>query len=427
MLIKNATIINSDKKEEADILLVKGKIEKVAKKINEKADKIIEAKGKTVFPGFIDMHVHLRTPGREDEEDISSGSMAAAKGGFTKIFCMPNTNPAIDNESCAKWIAEEGRRVGKTDVYPIGAISKARAGKELTEFVALRRAGCLSLSDDGTAIKDSLLLRRALEYSKMSETLIISHCEDTSLSNKGSMREGAISSKYGISAIPDIAESTIVSRDIQLAQFLRVPIHLAHISTAKSVDIIRRAKKQGVKVTAETAPHYFILSADDVEKNAFDSNFKVNPPLGDEKDIEAIKKALKDGTIDCIATDHAPHSKAEKELPFENAPFGFIGLEFAFSLIYTHLVVKGVLSIEDISKKLSFNPAQILGLKGCGKVEEGFCADLVIVDLDKKWEVRHKEIVSKSKNTPFLGAKLNGVVETTIYNGKIVYNSKNES
>ena len=419
LLIKNASLVNADEIVEANLLIENGKISDIGKEIKG-ADKEIDAKGQYVFPGFIDLHTHLRTPGREDEEDLLSGSTAAAKGGFTTIFCMPNTDPAIDNEGLAKWICEESRNIGLIDIYPVGAITMNRAGKELTEFGALKRAGCLALSDDGFPVDDTLILRRAYEYAKMFDLLIISHCEDSQLSRQGNMRESFISSKYGIAGIPDIAESLIVARDIELAKYLDARIHLAHISCARSLDIIKRAKKEGVKVTAETCPHYFTLTIDDIEQKGFPGNLKVNPPLGDKKDIVAIKKALGDGTIDCIATDHAPHSLAEKELPFEIAPFGFIGLELAFSL--TNLLVKEkILDLKDLTNKLSTQPAAIVGLDKYGKIALGYVADLVITDLEGKWKVEKENIVSKSKNTPFLGQELEGTIEHTIKKGKVIY------
>jgi len=419
LLIKNAHLVNADKIVEADLLVENGKIASISKNLKG-ADKEIDAKGKHVFPGFIDLHTHLRTPGREDEEDLLSGSQAAAKGGFTTIFCMPNTDPAIDSEGLAMWIVEESRRIGLIDIYPVGAITKDRAGKELTEFGALKKAGCLTLSDDGFSVDNTLILRRAYEYAKMFDLLIISHCEDSQLSNGGNMRESFISSKYGIAGVPDIAESLIVARDIELAKYLDARIHLAHISSAKSIEIIKRAKKEGVKVTAETCPHYFTLTVEDIEKEDFSGNLKVNPPLGDKGDLIAIKKALKDGTIDCIATDHAPHSPAEKELPFEIAPFGFMGLEIVFSLTNA-LVKEKILDLKDIANKLSTQPAAIAGLSNCGKIAEGYPADLVIADLGKKWKVEEENIVSKSKNTPFLGEELEGTIEYTIKKGKVIY------
>jgi len=419
LIIKNASLVNADEIIQANLLIENGKITGIGKDIKG-ADKEIDAKGKYVFPGFIDLHTHLRTPGREDEEDLLSGATAAAKGGFTTIFCMPNTDPAIDNEGLAKWICEKSQSIGLVDIYPIGAITRNREGKELTEFGALKRAGCIALSDDGFSVDDTLILRRAYEYAKMFDLLVISHCEDSQLSYGGNMRESFISSKYGISGIPDIAESLIVARDIELAKYLDVRIHLAHISCSKSLEVIKRAKKEGVKVTAETCPHYFTLTVDDVEREGFPGNLKVNPPLGDKKDLAAIKKALREGTIDCIATDHAPHSLAEKELPFELAPFGFIGLELAFSLTYL-LVKEKALDLKDLANKLSTQPAAIAGLDKCGKIAKDYVADLVIVDLEGKWKVEEENMASKSKNTPFLGQELEGTIEHTIKKGKVIY------
>lgn len=419
--IKNATIINPDNTLVGDILIEDNKIISVGKKIVEKVDKEIEAKGKHVLPGFIDMHVHLRTPGREDEEDLASGSYAAAKGGFIKVFCMPNTEPAIDEESVVHWIQGETKKIDLIDIYPVGAITKGREGKMLTEFGALQRAGCLSLSDDGCSVNDSLLLRRALEYAKKFGLLLISHCEDKSLANDGAMRESFIAARYGISSIPSISESAIVARDIELARYLDTKMHIAHVSTKRSVELIRQAKKEGVKITAETCPHYITLTVEDIEKSGFNSNFKVNPPIGEKSDLEAIRAGLKDGTIDCLATDHAPHSQAEKELPFENAPFGMIGLEWAFSINYMQLVKTGVLSLNELAYKMSYAPAKIMGWNHSGKIAENYLADIAIIDLEKRWKINEHTIVSKSKNTPFLGWEVEAAVEYTIHNGRVVY------
>lgn len=421
ILIKGATVVNNDDIFEADILINNSKIIKVEKNISDKADKEIDASGKFVFPGFVDIHTHLRTPGREDEEDLLSGSRAAAHGGFTSICCMPNTVPCIDNEGLVRWIIEKAKEIGLVDIYPVGAITKNRAGEELSEFGAMAKAGCLALSDDGDSVENSSLFRRALEYAKMFDLLIISHCEDKSLSAGGFIRESFISSKYGIRAVSDISESTIVYRDIALAKYVDTRLHLAHISSAKSIDIISGAKKTFSKLSCETAPHYFTLTVEDIEKNKFHGNFRVNPPLGERHDLEAIRKALKNGVIDCIATDHAPHSAAEKELPFEQAPAGFVGLELAFSLTYTYLVKNGILDLKALVEKLSFNPIKILGLTERGKIEEGFLADIVVVDLDKEWVVEPARFFSKSNNTPFMGKKLKGTVEYTIHRGRIVY------
>ncbi|MCK4809894.1 MAG: dihydroorotase [Candidatus Omnitrophica bacterium] len=421
ILIREGRIVNFDAIQNADILIHNSRIIKIGR-IEEKADKEINARGKVILPGLIDMHTHLRTPGWEDREDLTTGSLAAAKGGFTTIFCMPNTSPALDNEGYLKWIIKEAERIGIVDIYPVGAITKSREGKELTEFGILKKAGCLCLSDDGDPLEDVSLLRKALEYAGMFNLLIISHCEEKKLSYTGSMTESVISSKYGMEGIPSISESIGVFRDLELARYLKVKIHLAHISTKRSLEIIKKAKEEGVRVTCETAPHYFILKVEDLEKNNFHANFKVNPPLGEEEDIEAVKEAIKEGVIDCIATDHAPHSIAEKELPFTKAPFGFIGLEFAFALSYTYLVKRKIIDLKGLVEKMSYRPANILGLKDKGYIKEGAFADLAIVDLNQTWEVNKKDIVSKSKNTPFIGYILHGLIEYTFHKGKIVYN-----
>lgn len=420
ILIREGRIVNFDAIQNADILIHNSRIIKIGR-VEEKADKEINARGKVILPGLIDMHTHLRTPGWEDREDLTTGSLAAAKGGFTTIFCMPNTSPALDNEGYLKWIIKEAERIGIVDIYPVGAITKSREGKELTEFGILKKAGCLCLSDDGDPLEDVSLLRKALEYARMFNLLIISHCEEKKLSYAGSMTESLISSKYGMEGIPSISESIGVFRDLELARYLKVKIHLAHISTKRSLEIIKKAKEEGVRVTCETAPHYFILKVEDLEKNNFHANFKVNPPLGEEEDIEAVKEAIKEGVIDCIATDHAPHSIAEKELPFTKAPFGFIGLEFAFALSYTYLVKRKIIDLKGLVEKMSYRPANILGLKDKGYIKEGAFADLAIVDLNQTWEVNKKDIVSKSKNTPFIDYTLRGLVEYTFHKGKIVY------
>ena len=426
ILIRGAKIVNFDSIVEADIFIHNSRIAKIGE-ISEEPDKIIDAKGKFILPGLIDMHTHLRTPGREDEEDLWSGSKAAAKGGFTTIFCMPNTNPALDNQGQVNWLLEEAEKVGILEILPVGAITKGREGKELSEFGMLKQAGCLCLSDDGNPLEDSSLLRRALEYAKMYGLLIISHCEDKNLSASGSLREHLISSKYGVEGIPWASESIAVFRDIELARYLDTKIHIAHVSSKRSLQIIKRAKEEGIKVSCETAPHYFILTIEDLEKSHFHPNFKVNPPLGDREDLEAIREGLKEGVIDCIATDHAPHSQGEKELPFEEAPPGVIGLELAFSLSYTYLVKRQILDLKDLVKLMSYNPANILGLKDRGYIKEGAWADLVIIDLSKSWQVLPHKLFSKSKNTPFIGHTLEGVVEYTISRGKIVYTKKNKN
>lgn len=423
ILIKNGNTVTAKGIKKADILINNGIIEKIASKIDVKVDQEIDAKNKCVIPGLIDLHVHFRTPGREDKEDLISGSKAAAKGGFTTVFCMPNTEPCLDTQGSIKWIRDESDKIGVVDIFPVGAITQKREGKKLTEMGAMQEAGCFAVSDDGSSVEDSALFRRALEYAKMFNLVVIAHCEDSSLSSGGAVRESFISSKYGISSVPDIAESIRVARDISLAIYAKSRLHIAHVSSKKSLEIIKQAKKETDLITCETAPHYLSFTVDDVEKNNFDSKFKVNPPLGEKKDKEALYKAIQDGTIDCIATDHAPHTVAEKENSFEKAPFGMIGLEMAFSSMYTNLVEKGIISLEKLVELLSTNPAKCMGMKDRGKIEEKLKADIAIVDLEKSWQVKEENIVSKSKNTPFMGQTLKAVTVLTIQNGKVVYNS----
>lgn len=424
MLIKNATIVNTDRmsKEAKDILIEGNQIKKIASSIPANGHSVIDAKGKLVMPGLIDLHVHLREPGREDKETVETGSRSAAKGGFTSIFCMPNTNPVIDNASIVEAIIKEAERVGLVNVYPIGAITKGQKNEELTDIFELKEAGCLALSDDGRAVNNSQLMRLAMEYSKMVGILLIQHCEDPCLSNHGVMNEGLTSTLLGLKGWPAVAETIIVARDIELARYLNGRVHFAHMSCRRSVELIRFAKSQGIAVSAEACPHHFTLT-DDMAKS-YDTNFKVSPPLRAGDDVAAIKEGLKDGTIDCITTDHAPHTPEEKELEFDHAPFGMIGLETAVGLTVSELVDKKVLSFPQMVEKMSAAPARITGLNNKGEIKEGKDADITIIDPKKEWVFKKEGIVSKSKNSPFIGRTLKGCVETTICGGRITYSLK---
>ena len=421
LLIKNAMIVNSSNKSssEQDILIEKGAIVKIGKSIKSDGSKVIDAKGKYVLPGLIDLHVHLREPGREDKETIESGSKAAAKGGFTTVVCMPNTSPVIDNCMIVEAISKESKRLGLINIIPAGAITKGQKGEELTDMFELKKAGCLAVTEDGNSVSNSRVMRFAMEYAKMVGLVVMDHCQDHDLLGDGVVNEGDVSTELGLKGDPGISETIVVARDIELARYLDSSIHLQHISLARSVDLIRTAKKEGIKVTAEVCPHHFSLTEEAVR--LFDTSAKVNPPLRAKEDVAAIKKAIKDGTIDCIATDHAPHTYEDKEADFDHAPFGMIGLETAVGLVVTELVSQKVISWPQMVEKMSTVPACILGLENKGKVEEGADADIVIIDPDAEWEFKKEEIVSKSKNSPFIGRKLIGLVETTICGGKVVY------
>lgn len=421
LLIKNAIIVNADKiaAKPQDILCEGGSIKQIAASIANGNHEVIDAKGKKVLPGLIDIHVHLRQPGREDKETIETGSRAAVKGGFTSIFCMPNTTPVIDNAMVVEFIIREANRVGLCNVYPIGAITKGQTDQELTDMSELKAAGCLALSDDGKSVLNSRLFRLAMEYAKMLDLLIIEHCQDPLLTAGGVMNEGEVSTRLGLKGDPGIAETVTVSRDIEIAKYLDARVHLAHMSLKRSVEIIRWAKAQGVKVTAEACPHHFMLT--DEACAGFDTSTKVNPPLRGPEDVEAIKEAIADGTIDCIVTDHAPHTNEDKEVGFDGAPFGLIGLETSLALTVTGLVKTGIIDLPKMVDKMSTSPARIVGLAKKGVIKEGHDADLTIIDENKEWTVTREGFVSKSKNSPFVGWKLNGVVEHTICNGKVVY------
>jgi len=420
LLIKNGLVVDplSNRAEVLDILIDKSNIAKIGKGLNSE-NKVIDAKGKIILPGLIDMHAHLRVPGREDEETILTGSQAAVKGGFTTVLCMPNTSPAIDNASVVDLIKKESEKVGLLEIIPIGAITKSQQGKELSELAELKDAGCLAVSEDGMSVEDSHLLRRALEYSKMLGLLVISHCEDKNLSSGGLMHENLISTKLGLKGIPDISETIIVARDIELGRFTKSKIHFAHISAGRSIDLIKRAKDDGVDVTAETCTHYIALTDEAVK--SFNTNTKINPPLRTESDRQKIIQAIKLGIIDCISTDHAPHNKAEKELEYNQAPFGTIGLETALSVVITELVENKIIDWLKLARLMSLNPAKRLGLKDRGFIKDGIEANLTIVDPDKEWIVEEKDIVSKSKNSVFMARKLKGSVECTIYKGRVVF------
>lgn len=423
VLIKGGDIVDplKDAVIKRDILIEKGRISKMLPpgEFNGSVEgiEIIEISGKTILPGLIDMHVHLREPGHEYKETIATGSLAGVAGGFTGLACMPNTDPVNDSRSITEFILKQARAADLARIYPIAAITRGRQGEVLTEFGDLKRAGAVGVSDDGSTVRNSELMRRALEYARYHGLTVISHCEDDYLSAGGAMHEGFVSTKIGLKGIPSACEEIMVTREILLARLTGCPVHIAHVSSRGSVKAIKEAREEGLSVTAETTPHYFSL--DHTAVIGYNTNAKMNPPLRTAEDVEAIKRGLAEGVIDVIATDHAPHSPLEKEVEFDKAYFGIIGLETALPLTM-NLVREGVLSLSEAVKKMSTNPAAILGIEG-GSIEEGVIADLSIIDPNEEYVLREEDILSKSKNSPFLGMKLMGRNILTIVGGRIVW------
>jgi dihydroorotase len=381
-------------------------------------DRVLDARGKVVCPGFVDLHVHLREPGREDIETIATGTQAAARGGFTTVCCMPNTTPVNDNQSVTDFIVDRARRDGVVRVYPIGAISKGCLGEELAEIGDLLGAGCVAISDDGKPVMNAEVMRRALEYASMFQIPVIQHAEDAHLTAKGVMHEGLVSAELGLHGIPAASEAVIVARDILLAELTGGHYHVAHVSTAEAVRLIKDAKAKGLPVTCEVAPHHFALTDEAVR--SFDTNAKMSPPLRSARHVAAIKVALADGTIDAIATDHAPHVIQDKEVEFDYAANGIVGLETAFGLTITTLVEAEVLSLTQAIALLTCRPASIFRLPR-GTLSIGADADVAIVDPAREWVVNVKQFASKSKNSPFDGWKLRGQVLATIAGGRVVW------
>jgi dihydroorotase len=418
ILIKGGRVVDPKTKldDTLDILISDNKVTRIEKKIRARDAQSINAKGMIVCPGLIDLHCHLRDPGRPDKETIETGSRAAVAGGFTTICCMPNTEPAIDNEGIVNYIYREAARTNLCRIFPIAAITKNRAGKELTEFGELIRAGVKGFSDDGDVVADARVFRHALEYSKVFNVPLFEHPIDNNLAQDGLMNEGFVSTKLGLKGSPGIAEEIIVARDLLLAKFTGANLHLCHISTMGSVTLIKQAKKEGVKVTCETCPHYFYFN--DTALENYDTNYKVNPPIRNEQDRKAIIAGLRDGTIDCIATDHAPHCQAEKELEFTQAPFGMIGFDTALSSVIMELIKKQKFTWLKALEKLTVNPAKVLNEK-LGVIKKGAVADLTIIDPEKRWRATHKTICSRSKNTPFLNKELVGKSIGVIVGGEL--------
>ncbi|MDP2854237.1 MAG: dihydroorotase [Smithellaceae bacterium] len=421
LLLKGARVIDPSQKIDArmDVLIEEGKIGACGTAITASPDvKVIDLTGMIVSPGLIDMHVHLREPGLEYKETIASGSAAAVAGGFTSIACMPNTEPVNDNRSITEFIRRKAAEANLANVYPIGAISIGSEGRQLTEFWDLKEAGIIALSDDGKPVMDAALLRRALEYASSLDLPVIQHCEDKNLSGGGLMNEGYYATILGLPGIPAIAEDVMVARDILIAEYTRTRIHIAHVSTAGAVLLIRDAKARGLNVTAETAPHYFTLTDESLQE--YDTNYKVSPPLRSASDIAAIKEGLADGTLDAIACDHAPHGRTDKEVEFEYAANGISGLETSLGLSL-NLWHDGILPLPELIAKMSCNPARILNLDK-GRLAIGSDADITIINPDLPWIVDVKSFHSRGKNSPFHGRSLKGRAVMTIVGGDIKYN-----
>ncbi len=423
LLIKNGHIVDpiNNINEKLDIYIEKGIIKKIAKNINADDAEIFNASNMIVTPGLLDMHTHLREPGYEQKEKISTGTAAAAMGGFTGVVCMANTNPVADNQATVKLILSIAEKEGIVNVYPVASVTKSLEGKELTEFGDLKNVGVVALSDDGKPVMNSELMRRALEYSKMFDLPILDHCEDLDLSGEGVVNEGFYSTIKGLRGIPDISEAVIIARDIMLTKFTNSKIHIMHISTRAGVELVKQGKADGVKVTAEATPHHFSLTENDIVD--YNSNFKMNPPLRTEEDKNAVIEGLKNGTIDVIATDHAPHTLFEKEREFDYAPFGIIGLETLVPLTFMNLVEPGHLSVFDAIQKITLNPAKILKIEKDG-IKQNVIADITVINPELELIYKKEDIVSKGQNSPFIGKKLKAFPVMTIVRGKVVMKNR---
>lgn len=422
VLFKAARLIDpaSRTDETADVLVFDGLVSDVGKKLTSSDAEIIDCDGAVIAPGLVDPHVHLREPGREDEETVASGSAAAAHGGFTAICAMPNTDPVCDNATVAEKISSRGRAAGLVEVLPAGAITKGLLGEELASIgeMTMSSARVRLFTDDGRGVQDSRLLRRAMEYIKGFDAVCAEHCDEETLSHAGQMNEGEFSSMLGLKGIPTEAEEIALARDLALAHLTGVKFHALHVSTAGAVELIRAAKARGLRVTAEVTPHHLVLT--DAELVGYDTNYKVNPPLRSAADVEALRVGLADGTIDAIATDHAPHSSEEKETEFELAPPGMLGLETSLSVILTEIVGAGVITLPEMVERMSTDPSRVLGLGGHGgPVTPGGAANLIVFDPQGQWTVDPSRFASLSANSPWIGKKLKGAVLHTVFQGRL--------
>ena len=421
ILIRNGQVVDPSSKTEGrfDVLVEDDRIVRVAEQIDETADRVLDAEGCYVMPGFIDLHVHLRDPGLEYKETLQTGGMAAVKGGVTTVCAMPNTKPVMDDGQKVAEVHKRAEEESPAHVIQIGAVTKDQAGQELADIAGMAEAGCHAISEDGKSVMNASLYRKAMKIAKEKGISVFAHCEDITMVEGGVMNADENAVRLGLKGITNSVEDVIVARDILLAKETGVRLHLCHCSTADSVEMIRLAKEEGLPVTGEVCPHHFILTADDILED--DGNYKMNPPLRGKKDVEVLRRGLADGTMDVISTDHAPHSEEEKNRSMAKAAFGIVGLETSAALTYTELVKTGILSVMQMAEKMSYNPAQILGLSGKGAVAEGKKADLVIFDPNPTYTIDKNTFVSKGKNTPFHGRTVTGEVRFTLVDGKVVY------
>ncbi|MDD4232260.1 MAG: dihydroorotase [Candidatus Cloacimonetes bacterium] len=417
-IIKNARIYMDGKLLRKEMLIDGRKIASIAKQIDDRADRTIDAAGAAIFPGFIDLHAHLRDPGQTYKEDIVTGTRSAAKGGYTAVCAMPNTDPVTDNIASVEYIQLRAKELGSAKVYVIGALTKQSKGEEISEMATMKSGGIVAVSDDGNCVQNSRLMLSCLRYAANFKLPVIVHPEDYALAGKGQIHAGKVATRIGLSGIPGLAEEVIIARDIMLAESAGARLHIAHISTERSLELVRSAKKRGLPVTCEVTPHHLVLTEEAC--SSFNTNTKMKPPLRSEKDRQACISALKEGLIDCIASDHAPHADFEKEREFDHAPFGIIGFETAFAILYDKLVQTKTISLKTLVDNLSSKPAQLLNLPG-GIIKEGACADITIIDLNSNSSFTEDSFLSKSSNSPWLNESVKSRVKYTFMNGRITY------